>query len=80
MPTKKVTSLLARPGNKRLASQTLVPDAGKKLGYWDDGDDSSPFDGDVEDADDDGGLVGKRAVQGSGLGTLGGGGYYGIPS
>jgi hypothetical protein len=80
MPTKKVTSLLARPGNKRLASQTLVPDAGKKLGYWDDGDDSSPFDGDVEDADDDGGLLGKRAVQGSGLGTLGGGGYYGIPS
>lgn len=49
----KLSSAMARPGNKRLASQTLVPESQKKAGFasWDEADDGS-----LADVEDDGGF------------------------
>ena len=52
---------MARPGNKRLASQTLVPDQQKKgtTGMWDEADDGS-----LADAEDEGSYQYEDVAQG----------------
>jgi hypothetical protein len=49
-----LTPALARPGNKRLPSQTLGPDAKKRsasFSLWDEGDGDDGTLGDIEDGD-----------------------------
>lgn len=50
-PKAKVSSMHARPGNKRLASQTLLPDTGKRASFslWDGADESQDNHGDAAD-------------------------------
>ena len=60
----KLSSSMARPGNKRLASQTLVPDLGKRstgVGLWDD------------EGDEGGTLADDEGRGGGGVGCGGGG-------
>ena len=67
-PKAKVTSMLARPGNKRLASQTLLPDATKRASFslWDGADESQEG---HEDANANAALDGLGSWAGPSLGA-----------